>query len=702
MSWTNAVITAAGQAMQAALAGTGKGFTFTRAASGAGTAAGELAAQTALTDERQTLSLQPGATVEGSKKKIQVVLSNAGLKTGYTMHQLGFFAQAEDSEDEILYAIVQDEAGDAIPAAAESPGFSVDWTYIFSYGSADEVSVTLDPAGVIGWSAVGQPGGVAPLDEGGLVPDEHLPEMDYIPMSQKGQPGGVAELGADGKVAAGQIGAAGGSLLTITFDEALEGLPYTIAGGEESYSGTVPASLEAVHSLLGVDTPYTLTVTGEDDVYTRTIQTDEWFTALALSIAPFAATITVTCPAGSSVTCANGDTTLTQTATSGTAVFTVGNTGTWTITATLGDESASGTVQITADGESKSIELKYISIYGVQWDGTSTTALSRTDDAAGFTNPSPAVSNGGGSSPFDNLMPWSGMTRSTDPQAGELVAIPKYWYKWTKSGSTIKLQIADGPAEGFLVSPAHCDRGDGHGERDVVYVGRYHCHTSNWKSQTGGKPKADITRSAARSGIHNLGGTIWQWDWAMDWTIKMLYLVEYADWNSQAKIGYGCGNNSATENMGATDGMTYHTGTSKSSRTTYGVGVQYRHIEGLWDNVYDWVDGCYYNGNGLNIILNPNNFSDSSGGTNIGTPSNGFPSALDIKSALGNQWPLPTAAGGSDSTYVPDYWNFSTGNPCLYVGGYYYQSLGYGLFYVYYSTASNASARVGCRLMKLP
>lgn len=181
MSWTNAVITAAGQAMQAALAGTGKGFTFTRAASGAGTAAGELSTQTALTDERQTLSLQPGATVEGNKKKIQVVLSNTSLQTGYTMHQLGFFAQAEDSEDEILYAIVQDETGDAIPSAADSPGFSVDWTYIFSYGSADEVSVTLDPAGVIGWGAVGQPGGVAPLDEDGKISAAQLPAMDYAP-----------------------------------------------------------------------------------------------------------------------------------------------------------------------------------------------------------------------------------------------------------------------------------------------------------------------------------------------------------------------------------------------------------------------------------------------------------------------------------------------------------------------------------------
>ena len=613
-------------------------------------------------------------------------------------------------------------------------------------------------------SQKGTAGGVATLDSSGKVPATQLPEMNYIPTSQKGAASGVASLDASGKLEStqkpdytagevgavpttrkvndktlssditlssddvgaianpaggkagqiltktetgaewGDLGAAGGSLLTITFDEALEGLPYTVAGGEESYSGTVPESLTAVHSLLAVDTDYTLTVTNAaaEKTYTRTVHTDDWYTALDVAIAPFAATITVTCPAGSSVTCANGDTTLTQTATSGTAVFTVGNTGTWTVTATLDGESASGEVVISADGESKSITLQYVHIYGVLWDGTSTTALSRTDDAAGFSDPVPAVSGGSGNSPFDTLLPWSGMVRSTDPQAGELVAIPKYWYKWTKSGSTIKLQIADGPAEGFLVSPAHCDRGDGHGERDVVYVGRYHCHTSNWKSQTGGKPKADITRSSARSSIHNLGSTIWQWDWAMDWTIKMLYLVEYADWNSQTKIGYGCGNNSSTENMGQTDGMTYHTGTKQSSRTTYGVGVQYRHIEGLWDNVYDWVDGCYYNSNGLNIILNPNNFSDSNGGTSIGTPSSGFPSALDIKSALNNQWPLPTAASGSDSTYVPDSCYFSASGPCLVVGGSYSQSLDYGLFCVSYNAAASANADIGCRLMKLP
>jgi hypothetical protein len=113
-------------------------------------------------------------------------------------------------------------------------------------------------------------------------------------------------------------------------------------------------------------------------------------------------------------------------------------------------------------------------IYGAEWDGTSTPVWTRTDSAAGFQNPSPAVGSGSGSSPFDNLYPWSDMQRVVDPAAGEMVEIPKYWYKWTRGDTSMKLQIARYAADGCHVSPAHADRGDGKGERDHVYVGRYH------------------------------------------------------------------------------------------------------------------------------------------------------------------------------------------------------------------------------------
>ena len=342
-----------------------------------------------------------------------------------------------------------------------------------------------------------------------------------------------------------------------------------------------------------------------------------------------------------------------------------------------------------------------VHIYGAQWDGSSTTKWTRTDEAAGFTDPVPYVQGASSySSPFDDLQPWAGMTKS-ERTGGTMVAIPKFWYKLTQNGNGMKIQIADRAQDGFSVSPAHMDRGDGKGERDVVYIGRYHCHTSNWKSQSGGQPKTNITRSSARSSIHSLGSNIWQMDFAMRFTIWLLYIVEFADWNSQAKIGYGCSPNSNKFNMGATDSMPYHTGTTQSSRTSYSC-TQYRNIEGLWDNVYDWMDGCYYNGSGLNIIKNPSQFSDSANGVSVGTPSNGYPSKFTVKTNGGFPLFIPTAASGSDSTYSCDGWNFGSSDPCLYVGGYCGQVTVHGLFFVNCSDVSSSYAGIGCRLQELP
>lgn len=413
--------------------------------------------------------------------------------------------------------------------------------------------------------------------------------------------------------------------------------------------------------------------------------------------------LTVKSPSGSALTLTKGSDTRTKT-TTGSDVFYLPSTGTWNATITKGGETATGSVNCSAY-QDYTLELAFVKIYGASWDGTSTTKWTRTDDAAGFTDPVPYTAGKSAaqcSSPFDNRLPWSGMVKS-ERTGGTMVAIPKFWYKLTQNGAGMKVQIADKDTAGFHVSPAHMDRGDGKGERDVVYIGRYHCHTSDYKSKTGGRPKANITRSAARSGIHALGSNIWQMDFAMRFTLWMLYIVEFADWNSQAKIGKGCGNNSATENMGYTDSMPYHTGTTQSNRDTFGLGTQYRNIEGLWDNVLDWCDGCYYNSSGLNIIKNPNSFSDTSGGTSIGTPSSGWPSAFSVKDVSG-AFPafIPTTASGSENTYSCDSWYFYTSNPCLCVGGVYNQDTNCGLFYVGCSGASSSSANIGARLQELP
>ena len=369
------------------------------------------------------------------------------------------------------------------------------------------------------------------------------------------------------------------------------------------------------------------------------------------------------------------------------------------------------TVNVAADSnynapaaKTCSVTVSFAQIYGVQWDGTASTTWSRTDAAETFMNPTPAVNNGNGSSPFDTIMPWAGMVVEDDATAGKLVKIPKYWFKWTRSGNGMKLQISNGPEAGFHVSPAHADRGDGKGERDYVYVGRYHCNTS-YKSQAGSQPAANMTRAAARSSIHNLGSTYWQYDYAMYWTIMMLYLVEYANWNSQATIGYGCSPSKAKFNMGATDNMVYHTGTSAASRTTYG-SVQYRHIEGLWDNVYDWCDGIRFSGSTVYCIANPASFSDTSGGTNVGTraTSSGYISGWTNPTADGFEYALyPNAVSGSETTYVCDYCYYSASGVVLGVGGDYGQNQSLGAFCLGGgNAASSAVANIGCRLQKLP
>ena len=369
------------------------------------------------------------------------------------------------------------------------------------------------------------------------------------------------------------------------------------------------------------------------------------------------------------------------------------------------------TVNVAADSnynapaaKTCSVTVSFAQIYGVQWDGTASTTWSRTDAAETFMNPTPAVNNGNGSSPFDTIMPWAGMVVEDDATAGKLVKIPKYWFKWTRSGNGMKLQISNGPEAGFHVSPAHADRGDGKGERDYVYVGRYHCNTS-YKSQAGSQPAANMTRAAARSSIHNLGSTYWQYDYAMYWTIMMLYLVEYANWNSQATIGYGCSPSNAKFNMGATDNMVYHTGTSAASRTTYG-SVQYRHIEGLWDNVYDWCDGIRFSGSTVYCIANPASFSDTSGGTNVGTraTSSGYISGWTNPTADGFEYALyPNAVSGSETTYVCDYCYYYASGVVLRVGGYYGQVQVHGAFCLYGSVAASSQhSGIGCRLQKLP
>lgn len=413
--------------------------------------------------------------------------------------------------------------------------------------------------------------------------------------------------------------------------------------------------------------------------------------------------IIVSVETGANVTAEKGALSVAAVSENGAAVLNIPEYGNWTVTASKGGKEAFGTAFIDAVKQYQ-MKLSFAHIYGVLWDGSSTAKWTRTDDAAGFTDPVPYTAGKTAaqcSSPFDNRLPWSGMVKSTRT-GGVMVAIPKFWYKLTKNGNGLKIQIADSATEGFSVSPAHMDRGDGKGERDVAYIGRYHCG-SDFKSNTAQTPKLNATRANFRTSIHALGTNIWQADFAMRFTLWLLYLVEFADWNSQATIGKGCGNNSGVQSMGYTDSMPYHTGTTQSNRDTYGLGTQYRNIEGLWDNCCDFCDGCYNNSNGMNIILNPSNFSDSSGGTSVGTPTSGWPSAFNVVNQAGFPMIIPSASNGGENVAPCDYWGFSISNPVVFAGGDYSQYGHHGLFFVSFTgVASTGGGGLASRLQELP
>lgn len=433
----------------------------------------------------------------------------------------------------------------------------------------------------------------------------------------------------------------------------------------------------------------------------------------AITVSPTSITLNTANKSGKFTVSRKGDGTITATS-SDTKIATIGTinqtTGEVTVNS-VGDTTGTATIKVKV-AESANylapadkdvpVKAQFVTIYGVEWDWTSSgpTKGTRTDAAAGFSDPNPAVNNGNGSSPFDNLMPWAGMVKETRT-GGVMVKEPKYWYKWTKTGKKLKLQIADGPVEGFHVDPVNMDRGDGLGELNFSYIARYHCASGTYKSETNKAQQVSITRSAARTSIHNLGANIWQMDFAQMWYVGMLFLVEFADWNGE-RIGRGCSASGSKENNGKTDAMQYHTGTTAANRDTYGY-TQYRNIEGWWDNVYDWMDGCYYNSNGLNVIKNPNQFSDSANGTLVGKPVAGYPSDFTIPTQSGLEWALfPSAAAGSTTNYVPDSWNFNGSYPCLHRGGNGDRSRNHGPFYVDYDGTSNTYTSIGCRLQERP
>lgn len=367
------------------------------------------------------------------------------------------------------------------------------------------------------------------------------------------------------------------------------------------------------------------------------------------------------------------------------------------------------------------------SVFGVSWDSsqpsTALTRLTKANDPNKLvtvditTEPVPAVGTGSGSSPFDNYMPWMGMEEyniintsgkvlnkkgesgftRTNISVPVMVKIPEFYYKIEKSGSIFRYYVADGPVDGLSLHPGSGDN----------YLGRYESGEASsgtmgliLASYSGTTPSVSKTRSTFRDYARNMASGFQLRDIAAWCAYDLLYLVEFADFNSQEKIGPGIVNATAVHKTGETDAMVYHTGRANSGDNA---AVQYRGIENPWGNVFEWIDGINVNNRVPYICTEPESYADDTTSnytsSGITLPNSGWIKGLGFSSVF--PWALlpDTTGGGSATTYIPDYINSSAGWSVVDVSGCYTNASIAGLFFFDASQSSGISSQyIGARL----
>lgn len=269
-------------------------------------------------------------------------------------------------------------------------------------------------------------------------------------------------------------------------------------------------------------------------------------------------------------------------------------------------------------------ESKTTKIYGIKRTyGQEATAWERTDDAVGLTATA-SLGSTAGQSDFDNIAPWSGMQRTTIINAvtrasDVLVTIPKFYYerKVENGIESIRITSTEG-VEGFELHPAFLADGV---EYDEVLISAYEGSANN--QSVAGQTPAHNTRAVFRtiaqtqSKVDDGYGMMDIACWSM---LQMLYLVEYADYDSNSKIGISVERKGSTSgstqgdgkiNTGLGDVINGHTGRATTDTTPRYNAIRYRWIENPFGNTYTWVDGINSINGETYICTNPSKYSDT-------------------------------------------------------------------------------------------
>lgn len=212
----------------------------------------------------------------------------------------------------------------------------------------------------------------------------------------------------------------------------------------------------------------------------------------------------------------------------------------------------------TITNNSVDIRIESNTIYGIERNiaNNSATSWDRTDNAVGLvanaTHDGTEVQND-----FDNLYPWSHMkTVNYDPTEKMITAtigdsnfkfdgsngqvmtiVPEFYFTYWADDTKEHWQISEYAIEGFTKVPG-------------FMLGRYpSAKTTDNKlmSASGMFPEVLKNITSFRNDSKAVGEDFGQMDWRY-FAVQLLYLVEYADYNSQAKLGNGYTNLRVNDN----------------------------------------------------------------------------------------------------------------------------------------------------------
>ena len=360
----------------------------------------------------------------------------------------------------------------------------------------------------------------------------------------------------------------------------------------------------------------------------------------------------------------------------------------------------------------KGIEI--VKAYGIKRTiETESSAWERTDDAVGLV----ANAQIGATevrNDFDTIYPWSDIKSynyNTDTKTitawygddnfkfdgsnGEVLTyIPEFYYRRIQEDGYEYISITKDYQEGYTKSEAFS-------------VGRYTMSgaVNDVHSRSGYQPLGNHTITEFREYAKQLGEEFGQMDYHY-FILELLYLVEYADYNSQAKLGPGYTNNSNTAptQSGGCDILGMHSG---SVDGTDGSSVIYRGIEDIFGNIWQFIDGMNINNYQAYICYDKNQYEVDKydgcyqrlGYVNANT-YNKWISKLGYDSS-NPLIALPLETNGNSNTYISDNYFSYDGSRVALVGGLWGDGLMCGLWsWDSLEASSYSSVYFGARLLK--